>query len=493
MKQNQLNDNFLVLATKSLTDERTFVLKHNNTFANFNLYGDIIPFPGSSQGIFHEGTRFLSNFQMKIEGENPLFLSSNLKARNEKFIVDLTNPDIIEDHHLKLEKDIIHIKRRKTIWNSSYYEQIWLHNFGLEEVGFNIDLEFGADFSDIFEIRGTKRLKKGNLLPLNSNNTSLEISYIGLDNIKRTTRVLMKPEPDAVDNYRVNYFVRLKPGENIYIFPTLSFEISGKESPVFTFRKVTKKHKRRLDYIDQISSEITTSNEHFNQWINRSRTDLITMITETPYGPYPYAGIPWYDTPFGRDGIITALECLWISPEVAKGVLHYLAATQAKEINSFRDAEPGKILHETRSGEMAILDEVPFKQYYGTIDATPLFVVLAGAYFLRTNDIDTIKELWENIQLALDWIDNYGDIDNDLYVEYKRKEESGLFNQGWKDSHDSISYDNGEIAKLPIALCEVQGYVFDAWQKASILTKASGFARQGRLLFKQSGKDATKI
>ena len=241
MKQNQLNDNFLVLATKSLTDERTFVLKHNNTFANFNLYGDIIPFPGSSQGIFHEGTRFLSNYQMKIEGENPLFLSSNLKARNEKFIVDLTNPDIIEDHHLKLEKDIIHIKRRKTVWKSAYYEQIWLHNFGLEEVEFNIDLEFGADFSDIFEIRGTKRLKKGILLPLNSDSNSLEIKYIGLDNIKRTTRVLMKPEPDFIDNYLVNYFVSLKPGENIYIFPTLSFEISGKENPVFTFRKVTKR------------------------------------------------------------------------------------------------------------------------------------------------------------------------------------------------------------------------------------------------------------
>ncbi len=467
MKQTTLNDYYPVLATDSLTEEKTFVLKHDNTFANFNLYGDVSPF--SVQGIFHEGTRFLSKYQLKIEGKRPLFLSSNLKERNENLLVDLTNPDIMNGDRLKLEKDIIHIKRKKTLWNSVCYEQIRLHNFGLEEVTFNIDLEFDADFSDIFEIRGTKRLQRGNLLPVRSDDQSLILSYTGLDNTERSTKILMEPEPDNIVNNRINYCIRLHPGEDFYILPTISFEISGKGSEILSFRKASKKHKRRIEYIDQVSCSITTSNEHFDDWINRSRTDLITVITETPYGPYPYAGIPWYDTPFGRDGIITALECLWISPEIARGVLNYLAVTQAKEKNNFRDAEPGKILHETRNGEMAVLNEVPFKQYYGTIDATPLFIVLAGAYFLRTNDITTIQKIWENIERALDWIEDYGDFDNDLFVEYQRKEESGLFNQGWKDSHDSISNENGEIAELPVALCEVQGYVYDAWKMASIL------------------------
>ncbi|NJK86951.1 MAG: hypothetical protein HC906_14210 [Bacteroidales bacterium] len=335
----------------------------------------------------------------------------------------------------------------------------------------------------MFEVRGTERAKKGFTAPPEFNDRSITLRYKGLDNISRSTCISMHPEPDELTGENAFFHINLGPRQNFFISANIACS-NGEalHNETLGFQMAAKKNRRRLDYINRQSCEIYTSNEQFNHWINRSGADLVTMISDTPFGPYPYAGIPWYNTPFGRDGIITALECLWISPQIAKGVLHYLAATQAQTIDGFRDAEPGKILHETRSGEMAELNEIPFKQYYGTIDATPLFIVLAGAYYTRTGDLNTIREIWPSIDGALNWIDKYGDIDGDGFIEYVRKEASGLFNQGWKDSFDSVSHSDGTLAELPIALCEVQGYVYDAWMKASIITAALGFDEKSQIL-----------
>ena len=225
------------------------------------------------------------------------------------------------------------------------------------------------------------------------------------------------------------------------------------------------------------AASIETSNNIFNEVLCQSMADLNMLMTETPQGRYPYAGIPWYSTTFGRDGLITALQMLWIDPRVARGVLKRLAFYQAKTVDPLADAEPGKILHEMRGGEMAALREVPFAQYYGSVDSTPLFVLLAGLYVERTGDDETLAELWPAIEAALRWIDGPGDPDRDGFVEYQRASEQGLANQGWKDSYDAIFHADGQLAEGFIALAEVQGYVFAAKRLAAPLRPAAGKPR----------------
>src|SRR5262249_28617959 len=326
----------------------------------------------------------------------------------------------------------------KCLWEGACYERIRVRNFGLAPIETTLSVHFDADFRDIFEVRGTPRERRGRVLERAVEGEEVVIPYEGLDGVVRRTRVAFTPTPTHLTAAEARFQFLLEPNGEATFFVTIGCEVGASSPRRRSFEQASNAAAEALHRARSRSCNVYCGNEQFNDWLNRTVADLDMMATDTPYGPYPYAGVPWFSTAFGRDGIITALECLWVNPRLARGVLSYLAAMQASSVDPARDAQPGKILHEARSGEMAALGEIPFGRYYGSQDATPLFVMLAGEYYRRTADLDLIRALWPSIEAALTWIERYGDLDGDGFVEYARQSENGLVQQGWKDSHDSV-------------------------------------------------------
>ncbi|KAA6456477.1 amylo-alpha-1,6-glucosidase [Acidobacteria bacterium AB60] len=458
----EIGQQFYISASSSMADDRTRVLLHGDTFAVFDRSGDIQPVGAGQQGIFHKEARHLSRLELSICGKRPLLLSSTIREDNILFAVDLTNPDMEMPSGSELPRGTLHVYRTKFLTDSICHDQITLHNYGQAPIDVEIGIEFDADFADIFEVRGEKRQRKGEMLPDEVERNAVVLNYEGLDKVRRATRIECSDVPCVCREGGIAAQVRLEAQEERAF--TIKVECHHGSDAVRTssYQPALQglMHERAEGPLADV--DIVTSSEPFNAWLRRSHADLMMMVTKTPYGPYPYAGVPWYSTIFGRDGIITALELLWVTPSVAQGVLKYLAATQATEVDPERDAEPGKILHELRKGEMAALREVPFGRYYGTVDGTPLFLLLAAAYFQRTMDVEFMRNLWPHVLAALEWIDRYGDRDGDGFVEYARQTDHGLVQQGWKDSSDSVFYSDGRLADGPIALCEVQSYVYAA-------------------------------
>jgi glycogen debranching enzyme len=470
---------FYIPATSSLQERRPRTLKHGDTFGVFDHYGDIVPGEGSPEGLYHQDTRFLSGFQLLIGDRRPLLLSSTVQDNNALLTADLTNPDFFDAAGgLRLPRDTIHIVRAKFMWQGRAHERLAIRNFDDRTHDIRLTLMFQTDFADLFEVRGHPRRARGQTSAAVLGAGAVAFTYHGVAGDVRRTILHFAPDPDALDTGQAVYQLSLKPFERTSLF--LAVECDGSEPPrpwAKRFFVCLRQARRALRTSSARAAPVETSNEIFNELLCRSIADLYMLVTDTAHGPYPYAGIPWFCTAFGRDGIITAMELLWLDPGIAKGVLRFLAASQASDVRPEADAEPGKILHETRQGEMAQLGEVPFAQYYGTVDATPLFVMLAGMYYERTGDLDTIRAIWPNIQAALRWIDERGDCDGDGFLEYAALGERGLRNQGWKDSQDSVFHADGRLAEGAIALCEVQGYVFAAKRHAARLATALGFGR----------------
>ncbi len=467
------NAQYYIATTASRADDRARVLKYGRMFFVFDRLGDVQTSGLGEQGLFYDGMRYLSEFSVNLWNERPLLMSSTVATNNFLFTADAANLDVFRDGAIAIHRGVLHLMRSRFLWRDSCFERLYFVNHGLQELELPVSLRFDADYADIFEIRGTSRDKHGRRLDSQVDEKAVVLAYEGLDREVRETLLQTNISADRFSETGMDFHFALRPKEGV----TLEIEIGcNLERPhQFTgYGDALSASRFELSGIAKGFAQISSSNSRFSDWIARSVSDLAMMIAGNPEHNYPYAGVPWFSTVFGRDGIITALQTLWLNPEIAKGVLEYLASRQADEMDSFADAEPGKILHEMRRSEMAALGEVPFGRYYGSVDATPLFVMLAGAYFERTGDRHFVKRLWPHVERALEWIDKYGDVDGDGFVEYSRHSHEGLVQQGWKDSNDSVFHDDGRIAEPPIALCEVQGYVYAAKLAAARLAGILG-------------------
>jgi glycogen debranching enzyme len=480
----QVSEHYIEPQT-SLVERPLRTLKYGDAFAVLDSYGDIGVVPDSPEGLFLRDTRYLSLFELMFDGRRPLLLGSVLEDDNATLTVDLTNPDIHRGDDLVFPRDLVAIDRCKLLYEDGCYERLTFYNYDTRPRAFKVGLRFDADFRDLFEVRGTRRAARGKKGATVVDAQTVVLRYDGLDNVSRFTTVHFDPAPQRIETGSAEFAITLEAGSTFELVASVACAESQPMKPL-AFAAAYEANRIGLRDITKRIATVDSSNTHFNEIACRSTSDIYMLVSQTESGLYPYAGIPWFSTVFGRDGIITAMMMLWVDPEIARGVLRFLAANQAQTLDPENDAQPGKILHEMRKGEMARLREVPFGQYYGTIDATPLFVMLAGMYLDRTGDLALVADIWPNIEAALQWCDEYGDRDGDGFVEYIREKETGLANQGWKDSQDSIFHADGSDAVGPIALAEVQGYVFAAKQAAAAIAGRLGHTRISERLLNEA-------
>lgn len=461
-----MDDAYSVQTTASETAESTGLdqlqaLKDGDTFLVADAWGDMT---GGADGLFDHDTRLLSRLVMTAGRSRPSQLSSGVSRDNVFFICHSTNRPLPPMGGHTAPAGVIHMERRRFVWDRRMYERVRMVNHGIEDLLLPLAFDYAADFADIFQVRGTPRPVRGRTGTPVRDGRRVTFSYVGLDDEARQSCLAFSEPPARLSANRAEFIFSLPRGRHCDLYiecgpAVLDPPDSERWRLAAVQARLAMRARRRRG-----ASVRGPASPRFNEWLDQSRADVALLTTDLPTGPYPYAGIPWFSTPFGRDGILTAWQMLWLDPSLARGVLTYLAARQATEFSAVQDAAPGKIMHETRSGEMARLGEVPFGLYYGGVDTTCLFVALAGAYGRRTGDLNLIRRLWPNLLAAAGWMEGPGDSNGDGLIDYQRGADTGLANQGWKDSEDSIFHRDGRFPKGPIALLEVQGYAFAAWR-----------------------------
>ena len=449
---------------------RLFALKHGDTFVVADGVGDIV---GTDDGMFRDDTRVLSRWRLRVGDRPPSLLASDVSRDNVYFTAHLTNRPLPALGGEATPHGVIHIERRRFVWQQRLFERLTLRNYGRRSVRVPLSLHFAADFADVFEVRGATRAKRGVSLDAEVAHDGVSLRYVGLDDVERACVIAFDRPPTRVTATRAAFDLELPEHTRHSLYVEVGSEQQATPAAA-RFRTAASAARRHMRAVGRRGASVKGSGKLFDAWLQKSRADLALLTTELPTGPYPYAGIPWFATTFGRDGIVAALQMLWLDPSLARGVLAFLAQHQATEVSAFADAAPGKVLHETRRGEMAALREVPFARYFGGVDSTPLFVMLAGAYAERTGDLAFIDTLWPALKKAMEWIGGAGDSNGDGLLDYRRGATSGLTNQGWKDSVDSVFHDDGRMAEGPIALVEVQGYVHAGMRAMAALAARRG-------------------
>jgi len=481
------------------------VLKHGNVYLLADAFGDIHP-DTRGLGLYDLDTRFLSCAVLRVNGVRPTLLRGQVAA-NHISSIQLTNPELRRDPSMKqageeaLARRALSIARRRWI-AGGLAERIEVTNFSGRSQEILIDLELDMDAADIFEVRGYPRTGRGTFRDTEATDRSLVFGYEGLDGMLRRSVLAFTPgqvessgppEPGTEGSVRIRWVLEVPPGGQGGVRWEAHTDLSPLGGASSHREKTPTKLAQAMSHPigpdpsappgpdvatvgepaaaeaeygawNERAARIRSDGELLDLAIRRSIADLRLLQNDGPNPGEHYiaAGVPWFATLFGRDSIITSLQVLPFMPDVARRTLRVLADWQATEEEPERDMEPGKILHELRVGEMARTGELPHRPYYGSVDATPLWLILLEETFRWTGDLELVRSLWPNALAALEWIDRYGDRDGDGFVEYERKTPGGLLNQGWKDSGDAIRHRDGSSARAPIALVEIQGYVYDA-------------------------------
>ncbi|MEP7033569.1 MAG: amylo-alpha-1,6-glucosidase [Actinomycetota bacterium] len=441
---------------------KTLAVKEGETFLYSDLEGNLDHGGDYGLGLYSKDTRFLSHFRMTVSGRDPVLLSSSSERAYMSY-VDLTNPDLYEGDVLTVPQQTLNIRRIRAI-NGRLFERVRVKNYNAFAVSIDLEFVFGADFADIFEVRGM--LQEQHAPPEDPAvvDGRVEFGIDGLDHVRRITRIAFGAQPDSLTTsgrlVTAIFRVHLGPYQTKLVGMTIEPVIGDVEPPGADFDVAVHELRRSYEEWERESTQIVTDNELFNQLLDRSLRDLRALYTQTGGGNVLAAGIPWYVTVFGRDALIASHQLLMVNPRPAREALELLAARQGTEVDDWRDEQPGKILHEVRQGELAGAGVVPHTPYFGSVDSTPWFVILYAQHLRWTGDVAFAEHLLPAVESALKWIDRYGDLDGDGFVEYLSRSPRGIRNQGWKDSHDSMVHADGRIAEPPIALSEVQGYVY---------------------------------
>lgn len=464
---------------RPLLSAELLALIRGNTFFAAQRHGNVLPPGAPNVGLFHADTRFISHLELRVNGQQPGVLSSTTVGSDASRIDLTARGEEASGENLDLPVTGIYIRREQLLENDRFYETLEIHSFNNEEVKLTIELLFDADFMDIFQVRGLLRGTAGEYFVPQVNGTSVRFYYEGLDERSRATDICFSPAPHKLEERRAFWSLKVPGRSHQTIRTTIAMSVSepgqrNRDGALLachgrTFEDAWPKAIYDQDEWDERCTRFRSDNEIFDALLRTSTEDFYALRMHENQGTSIAAGVPWFAALFGRDSLISSFETLVLDPELARGTLCVLAAYQGNQSNDERDEDPGKILHERRSGEMTNTNEVAFGRCYGSVDATPLFLILAHAYLQWTGDTALLGHLHGPVRRATEWILNYGDLDGDGLIEYQRRNPKGLFNQGWKDSGDAIRHKDGSIAQPPIALIEVQGYATRALGVASEL------------------------